>query len=193
MNPIRKWTIACYEFLFAEPGTAWRDVVEQVEADFEQRQWVQKKRAQRRVQAGVHKARLRSLEPSTAAIEVADEWETEPAQFPFSGFSIAGYSMSEIGYITGDIEYEEEYDGDYESESDLESETYGLVHYHIEALGGDTFIEFSYEGDLDEAAIMQALTYLWQTTPFRPNNQLVGTLQLPIAPAYSVQHLPFGF
>jgi hypothetical protein len=173
MNPIRKWTIACYEFLFAEPGIAWRDVVEQVEADFAQRQQAQ-------AEAAAYEAWQRSLE--TEAIEIENP-EDEPIRFPYSGFSIAGYPWLD----DEDTEPKE----DYEPESELENEAYGLVHYQIEALGGDTFMEFSYEGDLDEAAIVQALTYLWQTTPFRPNNQLVGTLQLPIAPAYSAQYFPF--
>ena len=127
MNPIRKWAIACYEFLSAEPGIKRHQVMEQVE-----------------------------------------DWDDEPLHFPYSDFSTAGYFLLE----EDDLE-----------EDDLEDEDYGLVHYRIQALGGDTFIEYSYEGELDEAAIVQALTYLWQTTP-HPNNQLAGTLQLPIAPAY---------
>ncbi len=123
MNPIRKWAIASYEFLFAEPG-----------------------------------------------IEV-EYWDDEPLQLPYSDFPTAGY------FLLDDEEMEDQ------EEDNLEDEGYGLVHYRIQALGGDTFIEYSYEGELDEAAIVQALTHLWQTTP-HPNNQLVGTLQLPIAPAY---------
>ena len=129
MNPIRKWAIACYEFLFAEPGIKWHQVMEQVEY-----------------------------------------WDDEPLQLPYSDFSTAGY------FLLDDGEMEDE-------DEDLEDEDYGLVHYRIQALGGDTFLEYSYEGELDEAAIVQALTHLWQTTP-HPHNQLAGTLQLPIAPAY---------
>ena len=133
MNPIRKWAIACYEFLFAEPGIKWHQVIEQVE-----------------------------------------DWDDEPLQIPYSGFPAAGYFLLDDGEMADDDDLDDD---------DLEDEDYGLVHYRIQAFGGDTFMEYSYEGELDEAAIVQALTHLWQTTP-HPNHQLAGTLQLPIAPAY---------
>ena len=171
MNSIRKWAIACYEFLFAEPGTTWRDVIQQ------------------------------------KAIESERDRADQTTQLPFVNLSTTEYGSTADYFLLGSEEIEDNYEDyedcddyegyedydeeDDESETDLGLEDYGLVHYRIQALGGDTFIEFSYEDELDEAAIVQALTYLWQTTP-HPNNQIAGTLRLPIAPAYPVQYSPFS-
>ncbi|MBD3885132.1 hypothetical protein IFO70_25710 [Phormidium tenue FACHB-886] len=183
---LQRWAIACYEFLFAEPGTEWREVVAQVEANCA-------KRRQQQMQAAAYEAWLQSLE-QTAAIETADDWEDESLQLTGYSLPMQRYALLADENIEDDYDYNYEHDYDYsydvedEFEEDLEDEMYGLVHYHLEALGGDTFIEFSYEGDLDESRIIQALTYLWNNTPDRPNNQLTGTLRLPIAPAGLIQY-----
>lgn len=89
--------------------------------------------------------------------------------------------------------YEDSYEDEY-GESD-DDEDFCLVEYRLEVLGGDAFIEYSYEGNLDEAEIMQALNVLWSNSLHHhggnSGSALAGTLRMPLAGTRSLKRLPY--
>ncbi len=86
-----------------------------------------------------------------------------------------------------DQDYQDEYEDDYEE--DL-NDSYGTIEYRFETFGSDTFIEYSYEGNLDEQEILQALNWLWTSSADRSNpnrtNVLTGTLRIPLLSRRSI-------
>lgn len=96
------------------------------------------------------------------------------------------------GYSPQMLQWEGGYDEDYQDEYDEYEldDSYGTVAYRFETFGGDTFIEYSYEGDLDEQEIVQALNWLWTSSVDRSNpdrsNVLTGTLRMPMLPSRSI-------
>jgi hypothetical protein len=117
------------------------------------------------------------------------------------------YTSPDQSYYPQNLDWQDvegEYDeDDYldEDAEDYELDDYGLVEYRFETFGGDTFIEFSYEGDLDEQEIVRVLSWLWTSSPDRLsldrsypahfNNVLAGTLRMPLSPSRLIS-LPHG-
>ncbi|MBW4658463.1 MAG: hypothetical protein KME15_07300 [Drouetiella hepatica Uher 2000/2452] len=96
-----------------------------------------------------------------------------------------GYCPQMLQWRGGyDEDYQDEYEDEYD-EYELD-DSYGTVEYRFETFGGDTFIEYSYEGDLDEQEIVQALNWLWTSSVDRSNldrsSVLTGTLRMPMLP-----------
>lgn len=134
-----------------------------------------------------------SIEASLSPYTIVQPYWGQPAYSPYPqpGYS----SLSQWQGINDeyDDEDEDEYDDEY-AEDELEEE-YGIVEYRFETFGGDTFIEFSYEGDLDEQEIVRVLNSLWASTADRTHNLLTnqvlaGTLRMPVLPSRPVYYLP---
>jgi hypothetical protein len=131
-----------------------------------------------------------SIEASLSPYTIVQPYWGQPAYSPYPQPSHYS-SLSQWQGI--DDEYGDEYEDEYE-ENDLDEE-YGIVEYRFETFGGDTFIEFSYEGDLDEQEIVRVLNSLWSSTADRTHNSLTnqvlaGTLRMPVLPSRPVYYLP---
>jgi hypothetical protein len=112
---------------------------------------------------------------------------------PFQGFEAGCYSNdpAQISYYPTSLttalnfypleDEEEEDDDDYDDQEAYLDENYGTVEYRLEVFGGDAFIEFSYEDDLDEQQVINALNLLWAASPNRQNHVASGTLRLPFS------------
>jgi hypothetical protein len=116
--------------------------------------------------------------------EIADDWIDDFDQDDLfessSGLYYDSDSYSDGFYYASPYPYPTRLAGETYADEDDWEEDYGLVEYHLARLGGDVFIEFSYEDDLDEAAIVQALSHLWAQAPQRYQNDFSGTLRLPL-------------